>query len=82
MINKLKLMFCFLVMLYLVSSLACDMKTYQKLQSEAMIENKREDEMKRIVQSRLSALLRLMENENICSNNKERLTKLKHNLKL
>ena len=82
MISKLQLTLCFLVMLYLVSSLVCDIKSYQKLQSEAMSEIKREDKMKSIIQSRLSALLRLMENENICSNNKERLTKLKHNLKL
>ncbi|MCD6585923.1 MAG: hypothetical protein J7K96_09210 [Desulfobacteraceae bacterium] len=82
MISKLQLTLCFIVMLYLVSSLVCDIKCYQTLQSEAMSEIKREDEMKIIIQSRLNALLRLMENENICSNNKERLTKLKHNLKL
>jgi hypothetical protein len=69
-------------MLYLVSSLVCDIRSYQKLQSEAMSEIQRQDEMKSIIQSRLSALLRLMENENICSNNKERLTALKHNLNI
>ncbi len=82
MISKLQLTLCFLVMLYLVSSLVCDIRSYQKLQSEAMSEIQRQDEMKSIIQSRLSALLRLMENENICSNNKERLTKLKYNLNI
>ena len=82
MIIKLQLTLCFLVMLYLVSSLVCDIKSYQKLQSEAMAEIKREDEMKSTIQSRLSALLRLIENENICLNNKERLTKLKHSLNI
>ena len=82
MIGKLQLTLCFLVMLYLVSSLVYDIKNYQKLQSEAMSEIKREDEMKSIIQSRLNAILRLIENENICSNSKERLTRLKHNLNL
>jgi len=82
MVNKLQLTFCLLVILYLVSSFVCDINAYQKIQSERMIEIKREDKMKRIVQSRLNALIRLMETENIGSKNKERLTNLKQNLQL
>ncbi len=82
MINKLQLILCFLVILYLMSSLVYDIKTYQKIQSARMIELKREVETKHVVCSRLDALLRLMETETIYIKNKERLTNLKHNLRL
>jgi len=82
MINKLQLILCFLVVLYLMSSLVCDIKTYQKIQSARVIELKREVETKCVVCSRLGTLLRLMETETIYIKNKERLTNLKHNLQL
>jgi len=65
MINKLQLILCFLVILYLMSSLVYDIKTYQKIQSARTIELKREVETKHVVCSRLDALLRLMETETI-----------------
>jgi len=81
MLCRLQLYLCLIVSLYLLCCLAHDVYFYHQIQVEKTAELKRDEEMRKMMRSRLHALVQLIETKQINNQSKERLIHLSNRLK-